>query len=500
MSRSPIPVLVIDDDFGVPGSTFEAKYGVLESRDRPYRFHYSTAWDGEAFTVAEALAAAAAADRLAVVLLDIKFGTERDRLGLEILEALRSRHPALPIVMLTSLGGDVEALERAMELGANEYLVKSPSVATLERVLRLYTGQGEDEESAIWGNTQTIRTLRARMARLAAGASVPVLITGETGTGKELVARGIHRLGPRHHKAFVAKNCAHSDTSLLDAELFGQERGRYTGAETAAGLVEQAEGGVLFLDEIGSMPMPLQGKLLRLLENRTYRPVGASAERRADFQLVSATNRDLAAMVRQGTFASDLYYRIRGVEVEVPPLRERLADLPVLAEVFLKRYRRQTNDVYPAARITDRALAALRTTAHEWPGNARELRNLVEWCCTMARTPAIDVGDLPPPFSRFTGAPPPPPTDESSLELIRLPLLLARMELGMIREAMARTGGNKAAVMKRLYDGLPSHYYYRLIYDAVRRAPAVLDEYPEFRSDYLREAKRRGGVKSGRAT
>lgn len=499
---SATQVLLIDDDFGVPGSTFEAKYRSLEHRDRPYRFHYETAADGNGYSVEAALRKVNSIGPLDVVLLDIKFGREDDRLGLEILKELRAERPLLPIIMLTSLDGDLDALERAMELGANEYLIKSPSAEELERALRIYTRPEADEQvQAIWGNAPSIAKLRAQIARVAAGGSAPVLLLGETGTGKELIAKAIHRFGPRRQHPFIAKNCAYSDSQLLDAELFGQEKGSYTGAETRPGLIEQVKGGILFLDEIGSMPLALQGKLLRLLEEKTYRPVGASEERTADFQLITATNRDLDQLVEKQEMHRDLYYRIRVIQIYAPPLRERREDIPLLAQLFLRRFRQKLGHVYPAERFTDEALNLLRTTGHPWNGNARELRNLVELCGTMGKSEAIDVEDLRdhlPHSSTVPGSPgvgaghlSHPEGLQISEEGMNLPLWLARMELSAIRQALTLCKGNKTKVMKLLYPGAPNHYFYRMIYNAVRRAEEVLIEFPDLQADYQREADRR---------
>jgi DNA-binding NtrC family response regulator len=512
---SAIDVLLIDDDFGVPDSTFAAKYGELERRDRPYRFHYETAADESGYSVRAAVDSVRRISGLAAVLLDIKFGPEDDRLGLEMLEEIRRHFPLLPIIMLTSLDRDIDALERAMEMGANEYLVKSPPLAELEKVLRIYTEPGAEEaEQAIWGNSSAVRRVRAQIARVAAGGSVSVLITGETGTGKELVARAIHRFGPRRNKAFVAKNCSHSDTQLLEAELFGQEKGRFTGAETAAGLVEQASGGVLFLDEIGDMPIALQGKLLRVLETKTYRPVGASTERQADFQLVTATNRDLGKLVEKRQFARDLFYRIQVVQIHAPLLRERPEDIPLLADLFLRRFLRRIPAIYPAERFTNQALQTLASPSYDWPGNARELRNVVECCATMARSSEIDVPDLPSQFSRgYAGQGSRPDSDSRSAlrdssvannfhnpvippDGFNLPLWLARQELGAIQNTLQTCNGNKAKMMKLLYPGQPAHYFYRIIYNAVRRASEVIDEFPELKQDYEKELATRTRQKS----
>lgn len=510
--RKPIEILLVDDDFGEPAPAFPEKYGCLEHRDQPYRFHYESARDGKSFSVRAAIQAVQRVENLAALFLDIKFGAEHDRLGLRILEAARERFPLLPIIMLTSLDSDVDAIEEAMELGANEYLIKSPSVEELEQILRIYTQSGTYEsEHGIWGNAPSVRSMRAQIARVAIAGSVTVLVNGETGTGKELVARGIHRLGPRRGKPFVAKNCSHSETQLLDAELFGQDKGSFTGAEAAEGLVEQADGGVLFLDEIADMPIALQGKLLRLLESRTYRRVGAATERKTDFQLVCATNHLLEDLVQSGRLLRDLYYRINVITITAPPLRERRDDIPLLAELFLRRFRQGPGSIYPAKGFTRGALDSLSSEQLRWPGNARELRNIVESCATMTRMTEIDTTDLPPSLLRnplhsdfdsnqdasVDGSLDAAARIKLSDSRIDLPLELGKIELSTIRESLARTKGNKAQVMRMLYPGQPTHYYYRIIYRVIKKCPRLLEHFPEFEEDFRREQQSRSSSAKG---
>ncbi len=502
---SRINVLLIDDDFAVAQPAFPVKYASLQEGDKPYRFLYESAFDNGRFTVEAALSAVRKTTDLAVLFLDIKFGQDSDRLGLKILAAVRAQFPLLPIIMLTSLDGDVDAIEEAMALGANEYLVKSPSIEELEQILRIYTQAGADEtEFGIWGNAASVRVMRAQIARVAIAGSVTVLINGETGTGKELIARGVHRLGPRRTKPFVAKNCSHSDTQLLDAELFGQDRGSFTGAESRLGLVEQANGGVLFLDEIADMPLALQGKLLRLLETRTYRRVGASTERKADFQLVCATNQDLDELVRSGRLLKDLYYRINVITITAPPLRDRRDDIPLLAELFLRRFRRGPGGIYKAESFSKESLNALSSIAYSWPGNARQLRNIVEGCVTMTRATEIGLGDLPTAFQvpskehSFSGrsnTKQSATTDELRVNVgndsLDLPFVLGKVELMAISDGLRITGGNKAKLMRLLYPGQPTHYYYRNIFNAIKKCPSLLDLFPEFADDYNRESQSR---------
>ena len=228
-----------------------------------------------------------------------------------------------------------------------------------------------------------------------AGARTPVLIEGESGVGKELLAQHAHRLSPRASKAFVDLNCAAVPSSLLESELFGYERGAFTGAgNEKPGLVEVADGGTLFLDEVGEMIPEIQSKFLRVLDSGTFYRVGATRKRRADFRLVCATNRDLKGEVTEGRFRKDLFFRVNGVKVVIPPLRERPEDIPLLVDHFSKQLPSQK-------RFTAQALAAL--AEYDWPGNVRELHFAVERAGLLAEGEMIDVDDLPPEIVEKTG-------------------------------------------------------------------------------------------------
>jgi transcriptional regulator with GAF, ATPase, and Fis domain len=227
-----------------------------------------------------------------------------------------------------------------------------------------------------------------RTVEMVAAARTPVLIEGESGVGKELLAQHLHKISPRSGKAFVDLNCAAVPSSLLESELFGHERGAFTGAGTdKPGLVEVADGGTLFLDEVGEMASEIQSKFLRVLDSGTFYRVGATRKRRADFRLVAATNRDLKTEVEEGRFRKDLFYRIHGVRVVIPPLRERPEDIPLLVEHFSRSLPAQK-------KFTPAALEAMAT--YEWPGNVRELHFAVERASLLAEKDLIDVHDLPP--------------------------------------------------------------------------------------------------------
>jgi two-component system, NtrC family, response regulator len=395
----PVHLLFVDDQWCQLSerSTIVAAFGALKSADPPFEFHYETAEVSPgAFGIEPVLRHLDSLPEPRVVILDILFGEAANRLGLAVLETIRRNHPTLPVLMMTSLGDDLEAVERAMELGANEYLLKRPTPDELLRTLKIYTSADASEaDLAIWGNSEAIRHTRALIARVSSGGKASVLITGESGTGKELVARAIHRQGPWRRGPFVDKNCAYESSSLLDSDLFGHEKGAFTGADRRyEGRIERANGGVLFLDEICSMPVELQGKLLRVLETRQFQRIGGYETVRSDFQLVCATNGPLETMLASGQLRPDLYYRIKQFPIHVPPLRERREDIPLLAELFLRRFRRSAGRSYSAERIAPEVLSLL--SHYQWPGNVRELRNVVERAVILSRGQFLEEDCLPP--------------------------------------------------------------------------------------------------------
>ena len=332
--------------------------------------------------------------------------------GIEVLHRIKAFDPALPVLMMTGHGSETVAVE-AMKAGAGDYLIKPLVLSELR--LRLERMLGEEKRGGeltyhrrrvaaeaglgqMIGNSPPMTILKDAIRRLLeaesglADAELPaVLITGETGTGKELVARALHFGGARRDAPFVELNCATIPGDLLEAELFGYERGAFTDAkQRKLGLVETAAGGTLFLDEIGEVDPRVQVKLLKLLEDKTLRRLGSVREQRADVRVVAATNRDLEQAVREGGFRPDLLFRLRIVHFELPPLRSRGEDILALAAHYLdlhsRRYRKPRLRLTPAAE-----LALLR---YRWPGNVRELRNLLEQAVIMVSDAAIDAVDL----------------------------------------------------------------------------------------------------------
>ncbi|MBU6499819.1 MAG: sigma-54 dependent transcriptional regulator, partial [Rhodospirillales bacterium] len=298
-------------------------------------------------------------------------------------------------------------------------------------------------ESEFIGNSQPMRLVQKAIGMLA-DSDATVLITGETGTGKEVVARALHRHGKRAGKPFVAVNCAAIPAELLESELFGHVRGAFTGAVAdRVGSFREAQGGTLFLDEIGDMAPELQAKILRVLQERVVTPVGGKPVS-VDVRILAATHQDLEALVRAGRFREDLYWRLGVVPVALPPLRERLADIVPLAEHFLAG----TGKILSAE-------AAARLLAHPWPGNVRELRNAMQRVAALARAPVITALDL-----AFLHAAEPPPADWLEGDL---PSAVARLETALIRRALSAAAGNRAAAARRLGIGR------QLLYEKLRR-------------------------------
>ena len=388
MTPRPV-IMVVDDLWGrADDPMIESNYGSL-----PVTWIKETALGPSGFC-AKVVLAAIASRKPALLLLDISFGAPSDRLGTEILTQIRSQYPVLPVLMFTSLDsvGNRETVIRCMELGANEYVEKAPSARRMQQLIAIYAAPGS--HLALYGNSDPIRRLRADIARVAFGGDASVLITGESGTGKELVAQALHRQGPRNRGPMVVKNCASATAALLDIELFGHEKGAFPGAMDARqGLIEQADGGVLFLDEISDMVPELQGKLLRTLETRTFRRIGGTRDLQSRFQLVCATNRPLNDLLATNRLRPDFYYRIASVILDVPPLRDRPGDVRILVERFVSYFRAQGGSSYPGRRFTPETLRRLEQ--HTWPGNARELRNVVERALIMSREPDISLAELP---------------------------------------------------------------------------------------------------------
>jgi len=379
-------ILIVDDE---PA----ARYGVRRALENRYRIVEADS--------AAAARAALASDKPDLLLLDVVLPGED---GISFLRWLRQEAHEMPVLMVSALDTAKTAVE-AMQLGAADYLVKGFELEELrQRVANLLKLSALEKENdtlrrrlvnegqfgQMLGRSAAMR--RAfEMADRVAPTDSTVLILGESGTGKDLLAQEIHARSPRNGKAYVAVNCAALPETLIESELFGYERGAFTGAaQQKKGRFEQANGGTLFLDEIGDMNPVTQSKVLRALENRTIERLGGTQSLSVDVRIISATHRNLAMAIREGKFREDLFYRLRVVAIELPPLRARKEDIAALAEAFLQLHGSRLGRT---ARLSKEALATLER--YDWPGNIRELKNALERALVLCRKEEIGGGDLP---------------------------------------------------------------------------------------------------------
>jgi two-component system response regulator HydG len=391
---------------------------------------------------------------LDLLITDIRLG---DQSGLELIERVRQRDRYLRIVAITAFGS-VDVAVQAMRLGADDF-VEKPFRARqlLERLVRvlepaqlarqvvrlerenefLRTELGEDQPGGVLvGDSPGMQRLRELIERVAP-TTANVLICGETGTGKELVARRIHALSPRAERPFVAFNCAAITESLAESELFGHEKGAFTGADRRRlGRFEMADGGTLFLDEIAELAAPLQAKLLRAVQERCFERVGGSSPIKVDVRLLAATNRDLAAEIQAKRFREDLYYRLDVVRIDVPALRQRTADIALLAEHFLARHEQRG---CRRLRLAPAALATLQ--AHPWPGNVRQLENAIHRATILGRSDVLEAEDL---AAELTASP------ARASERQDLRTVLATVERQLLEHALRESGGNLSAAGRAL--------------------------------------------------
>lgn len=336
-----------------------------------------------------------------IILLDLNLP---DGSGLSLLDRITMENPSPPVILITAFG-EIDTAVEAMKKGAQDFLQKpldldrllqaverSKEIVSLRRELALLRQSSGDQIEWVVGETSSMQRIVEEVQR-AAAASVSVLITGETGTGKEVLARAIRNMGPRADKPFIPINCAALPDTMIESELFGHEAGAFTGAQKRKpGLIEIADGGILFLDEISSTKTEMQAKLLRILDEQRFRRVGGVKEIDVDIQILAASNRDLQAMMKEGTFREDLYYRLKVVDLHLPPLHERMVDIPALTGTFIRQINLRTGNVISG--ITPRAIKALKK--HTWPGNIRELRHVVERAMLFCDDEEIDLGHLPP--------------------------------------------------------------------------------------------------------
>ncbi len=381
-----------------------------------------------------------------LVITDLRMPGPMD--GLAVLDEVKRRSPETQVLVMTAYASTDTAIS-AMKRGAYDYLIKPFKVdeilvvveRALERQALVRDNAALREKvrdayklSALLGRSEAMQRV-FDLIRKIASARTNVLITGESGTGKELVARALHGESQRASRPFVAVNCGAIPETLIESELFGHVKGAFTGAGSAKeGLFTAAEGGTLFLDEIAELPMPMQVKLLRALQERKVKPVGGTEERPVDVRVVAATNRDLETEIASGGFRQDLYYRLNVIQVHLPPLRQRRDDIPLLIEHFVKRYAAELGKRTFA--VSPEALAVL--CRYDYPGNVRELENIVERAVTL-ETGAEIQRDALPELGRVSGTPAPP--DELPAGGVELERLLADYERGIVGRALKQTGG-----------------------------------------------------------
>ena len=424
---SDVHVLIVDDE--------EALVRSLSYALREEGMRISTAGSGEA-------ALQHALDDVDIVLLDLGLpGID----GMATLDGLRQRSPLLPVIMI-SAHGDTRAAVQAVKGGATDYLTKpfelDDLLATISSTLALDAVEPE-VTAGLQGQSAVMTALHGAVQRIARSSATRILLLGESGTGKTLVAQALHSHSSRAGSAFIEVNCAALPEQLIEAELFGSEKGAYTGAhQKRAGLVSQANGGTLFLDEIGELPLSLQAKLLHFLENGSYRAVGASQASSADVRVVAATNRDLADDVRLGRFREDLFYRLNVITVDIPALRDRADDLLLLVQYFAQRQALEEG-VSPIRFLPD-SIALLRR--HRWPGNVRELKNLVERLTILL--PGQDISAAMLPAQLQDSASPGNPA-------LVLGDQLERAERELVTDALTRTAGHKGLAAQLL--GISRH-------------------------------------------
>ena len=408
-------------------------------------------------TAADVAAARAqlAADRYDLCLTDMRLP---DGSGQDLVVHIAQRYPDTPVAMITAYG-NVEAAVEALKAGAFDFVTKPVDLSVLRRLVQNALDLGEKRRSQqpthirLVGGSARMQALRATISKLAR-SQAPVYIAGESGVGKELVARLIHEQGARSNGPFVPVNCGAIPAELMESELFGHRKGSFTGAHAdKEGLFQNANGGTLFLDEVAELPLHLQVKLLRVIQEKSVRPVGANTELPLDVRILSATHKNLAALVEEGRFRHDLYYRINVIELPVPPLRERRDDIPLIADAILQRLASELGEPVPA--LSPEALAAL--TAYPFPGNVRELENILERAIALCDGARIELADLALPSAASAQAAAVPvraSRDEAQApagtESADLPDALESLERERIRQALESCRYNKTKAAAQL--------------------------------------------------
>jgi DNA-binding NtrC family response regulator len=444
MSTTGARVLIVDDD--------PASRRLLEVRLRPLECDVATAGNGE-----QALTAIRK-DVPDLVLLDLQMPRMG---GIEVLRALRKEGINIPVIVITAYGS-IETAVEAMKEGAYDFITKPVDAnhfdivvrkalerEGLKRELELFSEDADKRYRLVVGKSTKMKEA-VETARKAAASKATVLLLGESGTGKEIFARAIHNWSERRSQPFVAINCVGLSKELLESELFGHEKGSFTGADQLKkGKMELANGGTVFLDEVGDVSQELQTKLLRFLQEREFDRVGGVRPIRVDVRIVAATNRDLDLAVKEGRFREDLFHRLNVVPIMLPPLRERREDIAPLARHFLQRFAKEIKK--NLFEISEEALGKL--SAYEWPGNVRELANVIERAVVLGQGPEIAPHDLP---ARIVAAQSEPQSDGISY---RDAMDAYRRQL--VVRTLAQTQGNRAAAARAL--GLHEKYFLRLL-------------------------------------
>jgi len=389
-------------------------------------------------------------DRADLVLTDLKLPSMD---GLAFLGLIRRQNAHVPVIMMTAYGS-VETAVEAMKTGATDFLLKPFGLDHLMQVvskalevralreenreLKAELGRRYEFDNII-GRSPAMQEIFASIERVAPTRAT-VLLAGESGVGKDLIARAIHFHSPRRDRPLVKINCSALPENLMESELFGYEKGAFTGAQTSKpGKFEQADTGTVFLDEIGDVPAPIQVKLLRILQEREFERLGSNVTRRIDVRVVAATNQDLRAALEQGTFREDLYYRLNVVPLNIPPLRERKQDIPFLANHFVHKLAPENG--CQVERITDAGMEKL--IAYYWPGNVRELENVIERSLVMSTGTALDAADIKLEADRR-------PRPQTDVHFLPEGLTLDAYEQEIIREALRRADGNKSQAARLL--------------------------------------------------
>lgn len=429
-------VLVVDDDSGLRGLCLE----VVKRLDL----------EGLAAEHATRALQILETTQVDIVLSDVRMPEVS---GIELLKIIRQEHPEVAVLMMTGYGTIPEAVE-AVKLGAYDYITKPFEVGDLKRLLgrlvekqelraenRLLKEQLKSQHGfgSLVGTSASMQRVYELIVKVA-GHRYPVLILGESGTGKELVARAVHSQGPWCDKPFVPVDCGALTATLIDSELFGHVRGAFTGAtQSRPGLLAQAKGGSLFLDEIGELPIDLQSRLLRSLQEREIRPVGANERLPLDARVIAASNKVLEKAIQEGTFRQDLYFRLNVVPIRMPPLRERKSDIPDLVHFFLEKHGGLRDGITGLS-----AEALSRLMAYDWPGNVRELENCVQRAVSLGGPPLIQLNDLPPTLLYQM-----PNPDSSALQDV---------ERQAIVRALQTAGGDRARAARLLGIGKTTIY------------------------------------------